>query len=164
MDVWFDSGSSWNELEAHGLDYPCDMYFEGSDQYRGWFNSSLIVGTAVKGGAPYKEILSHGYVVDSNGIKMSKSLGNGVNPMDIINVNGADVFRLWAMISDFRQDVRLGETNIKQVSEQYRKIRNTFRFLLGNINPEDFDPKKDLLPYEELTPVDRYIMVMLDEG
>ena len=164
MDVWFDSGSSWNELEAHGLDYPCDMYFEGSDQYRGWFNSSLIVGTAVKGGAPYKEILSHGYVVDSNGIKMSKSLGNGVNPMDIINVNGADVFRLWAMISDFRQDVRLGETNIKQVSEQYRKIRNTFRFLLGNINPEDFDPKKDLLPYEELTPVDRYIMVMLDEA
>ena len=164
MDVWFDSGSSWNELEAHGLEYPCDMYFEGSDQYRGWFNSSLIVGTAVKGGAPYKEILSHGYVTDSNGIKMSKSLGNGVNPMDIINVNGADVFRLWAMVSDFRQDVRLGETNIKQVSEQYRKIRNTFRFLLGNINPEDFDPKKDLLPYEELTPVDKYIMVMLDEA
>ncbi|MBR2990574.1 MAG: isoleucine--tRNA ligase [Solobacterium sp.] len=164
MDVWFDSGSSWNELEAHGLEYPCDMYFEGSDQYRGWFNSSLIVGTAVKGGAPYKEILSHGYVVDSNGIKMSKSLGNGVNPMDIINVNGADVFRLWAMISDFRQDVRLGDSNIKQVSEQYRKIRNTFRFLLGNINPEDFDPKKDMVPYDQLTPVDQYVLVMLDEA
>ena len=90
MDVWFDSGSSWNELIARGDSYPCDLYFEGSDQYRGWFNSSLIVSTAVNGTAPYKEVLSHGYVVDSKGEKMSKSVGNVVNPMDIINQNGAD--------------------------------------------------------------------------
>ena len=163
MDVWFDSGSSWNELEARGMEYPCDIYFEGSDQYRGWFNSSLIVGTAVKGRAPYRKVLSHGYVVDSKGVKMSKSLGNVVNPMDIINKNGADVFRLWAMTSDFKQDLKLGPENIKQVSDQYRKIRNTFRFLLGNINPKDFDPQKDMVPYEKLEPVDQYIMVMLDE-
>ena len=163
MDVWFDSGSSWNELIARGYDYPCDIYFEGSDQYRGWFNSSLIVSTAVNGTAPYKEVLSHGYVVDSNGEKMSKSVGNIVNPLDIINVNGADVFRLWAMTSDFKEDLKLGPSNIKQVSDQYRKIRNTFRFLLGNVNAEDFNPKKDMLPYDELTAVDQYILVKLND-
>ena len=163
MDVWFDSGSSWNELIARGYDYPCDIYFEGSDQYRGWFNSSLIVSTAVNGTAPYKEVLSHGYVVDSNGEKMSKSVGNVVNPLDIINVNGADVFRLWAMTIDFKEDLKLGPSNIKQVSDQYRKIRNTFRFLLGNVNAEDFNPKKDMLPYDELTAVDQYILVKLND-
>ena len=163
MDVWFDSGSSWNELEARGGEYPCDLYFEGSDQYRGWFNSSMIVGTAVKGGAPYREVLSHGYVCDSKGEKMSKSVGNVVNPMDIINQNGADVFRLWAMTSDFKEDLKLGPSNIKQVSDQYRKIRNTFRFLLGNINAEDFDPKKDMVAYEDLTAVDQYILVQLND-
>ncbi len=163
MDVWFDSGSSWSELEARGLDYPCDLYFEGSDQYRGWFNSSLIVGTAVKGVSPYKEVLSHGYVCDSKGEKMSKSVGNVVNPMDIINKYGADVFRLWAMTSDFKEDLKLGDSNIKQVSDQYRKIRNTLRFLLGNINPEDFDPKKDMVAYENLEDTDRYILVRLNE-
>ncbi len=163
MDVWFDSGSSWNELQARGYDYPCDVYFEGSDQYRGWFNSSLIVSTAVNGTAPYKEVLSHGYVVDSKGEKMSKSVGNVVNPLDIINKNGADVFRLWAMTSDFKEDLKLGDANIKQVSDQYRKIRNTFRFLLGNVNAEDFDPKKDMLAYEDLTSVDQYILVKLND-
>ena len=163
MDVWFDSGSSWNELIARGYDYPCDIYFEGSDQYRGWFNSSLIVSTAVNGTAPYKEVLSHGYVVDSNGEKMSKSVGNVVNPLDIINVNGADVFRLWAMTSDFKEDLKLGPSNIKQVSDQYRKIRNTFRFLLGNVNAEDFNPKKDMLSYDDLTAVDQYILVKLND-
>ena len=163
MDVWFDSGSSWTELEARGGEFPCDIYFEGSDQYRGWFNSSLIVGTAVKGRAPYREVLSHGYVCDSKGEKMSKSIGNVVNPMDIINKNGADVFRLWVMVSDFKQDLRLGDSNIKQVSDQYRKIRNTFRFLLGNINPADFDPKKDMVAYDDLTAADRYILVRLNE-
>ena len=163
MDVWFDSGSSWTELEARGGEFPCDIYFEGSDQYRGWFNSSLIVGTAVKGRAPYREVLSHGYVCDSKGEKMSKSIGNVVNPMDIINKNGADVFRLWVMVSDFKQDLRLGDSNIKQVSDQYRKIRNTFRFLLGNINPADFDPKKDMVSYEDLTAADKYILVRLNE-
>ena len=163
MDVWFDSGSSWNELEARDNGFPCDLYFEGSDQYRGWFNSSMCVATAVKGRAPYKEVLSHGYVCDSNGEKMSKSIGNVVDPRDIINTNGADVFRLWAMDSDYKQDLKLGDSNIKQVSEQYRKIRNTFRFLLGNLQEGDFDPKKDLLSYEELTEVDQYILVQLDE-
>lgn len=163
MDVWFDSGSTHNELEARGGSYPCDLYFEGSDQYRGWFNSSLIVGTATQGRAPYKSILSHGYVCDSKGEKMSKSLGNGVNPKDIIDVNGADVFRLWVMISDFKQDVRLGDSNIKQVSDQYRKIRNTFRFLLGNVNPEDFNPETDMLVYNDLEEVDQYILVRLND-
>ncbi len=163
MDVWFDSGSSWAELAARGYDYPCDLYFEGSDQYRGWFNSSMIIATAVTGGAPYKEVLSHGYVVDSKGEKMSKSVGNVVNPMDIINKNGADVFRLWAMSSDFREDLKLGPANIKQVSDQYRKIRNTFRFLLGNINPADFDYKKDMVAYEALEAVDQYVLVRLNE-
>ena len=163
MDVWFDSGSSWTELEARGGEFPCDIYFEGSDQYRGWFNSSLIVGTAVKGRAPYREVLSHGYVCDSKGEKMSKSIGNVVNPLDIINKNGADVFRLWVMVSDFKQDLRLGDSNIKQVSDQYRKIRNTFRFLLGNINPADFDPKKDMVAYDDLTAADKYILVRLNE-
>lgn len=163
MDVWFDSGSSWTELEARGGEFPCDIYFEGSDQYRGWFNSSLIVATAVKGRAPYKEVLSHGYVCDSKGEKMSKSVGNVINPLDIINKNGADVFRLWVMVSDFRQDLRLGESNIKQVSEMYRKIRNTFRFLLGNINPQDFNPETDMVAYENLEAADRYILVRLNE-
>lgn len=163
MDVWFDSGSSNNELAARGLPYPADLYFEGSDQYRGWFNSSLIVGTATNGCAPYKSVLSHGYVCDSKGEKMSKSLGNVVNPMDVIKKNGADIFRLWAAGVDFKQDMRIGDDNLKQVAEQYRKVRNTFRFMLGNINPEDFDPKKDLLTYEQLQPVDQYIMVCLDE-
>ncbi len=163
MDVWFDSGSSWTELEARGGEFPCDMYFEGSDQYRGWFNSSLIVATAVHGRAPYREVLSHGYVVDSKGEKMSKSQGNTVNPMDIINTNGADVFRLWAMTSDYKEDLKLGPSNIKQVSDQYRKIRNTFRFLLGNINANDFDPKKDLVSYENLEPVDQFVLVALND-
>ena len=163
MDVWFDSGSSWNELIARGDGYPCDLYFEGSDQYRGWFNSSLIVSTAVNGMAPYKEVLSHGYVVDSKGEKMSKSVGNVVNPMDIINQNGADVFRLWAMSSDFREDLKLGPSNIKQISDQYRKIRNTFRFLLGNVNGEDFNPATDMVAFENLERVDQQVLVLLND-
>ncbi len=163
MDVWFDSGSSWRELEARDLNFPCDLYFEGSDQYRGWFNSSLIVSTAVTGSAPYKEVLSHGYVVDSKGEKMSKSVGNVVNPMDIIEKNGADIFRLWAMVSDFKQDLKLGPSNIKQVSDQYRKIRNTFRFLLGNVDASDFDPKKDMVAYNDLETVDQYVLVVLND-
>ncbi len=162
MDVWFDSGSSSSELEARGYGYPADLYFEGSDQYRGWFNSSLIIGTAVHGTAPYRSVLSHGYVCDSKGRKMSKSLGNGINPKDIINTNGADIFRLWAMTSDYKQDMRIGPDNIKQVSEQYRKIRNTFRFLLGNIPASDFNPETDMLAYEKLEEMDRHILVALD--
>ena len=163
MDVWFDSGSSHNELKARGLSNPCDLYFEGSDQYRGWFNSSLIVGTATNGYAPYKSVLSHGYVCDSKGEKMSKSIGNVVDPNKVIKQYGADILRLWAFTVDFKQDMRIGDDNLKQVSEHYRKIRNTFKFMLGNINENDFNPNTDLLSYDNLLKVDQYILVLLDE-
>ena len=162
MDVWFDSGSSWNELIARGYEYPCDLYFEGSDQYRGWFNSSLIVSVATQGVAPYKSVLSHGYVCDSKGEAMHKSVGNVVDPIKIINQYGADILRLWAASEDFKADMRIGDSNLKQVSEQYRKVRNTFRFILGNINPEDFT-KKDLVEYKDLEDVDKYMMVSLNQ-
>ena len=163
MDVWFDSGSSHQELKARGLEYPADLYFEGSDQYRGWFNSSLIIGTAINGRAPYKSVLSHGYVNDSKGVKMSKSIGNVVDPLKIINQKGADIFRLWAATVDFKQDMRIGDDNLKQVTEQYRKVRNTFKFMLGNINPDDFNPKTDMIEYDKLSYIDKYIMVRLDD-
>lgn len=163
MDVWFDSGSSHNELEARGLNYPADLYFEGSDQYRGWFNSSLIIGTAVHGKAPYKSVLSHGYVCDSKGEKMSKSIGNVVDPMDVIGKYGADILRLWAANVDFKQDMRIGDDNLKQVSELYRKVRNTFKFMLGNVNLEDFKFEQDHVDYEHLTPADQYMMIRLAE-
>ncbi len=159
MDVWFDSGSSWNELIARGYDYPCDMYFEGSDQYRGWFNSSLIVSVAVNGTAPYKSVLSHGYVCDSKGEAMHKSVGNVVNPLDIINKYGADILRLWAASEDFKADMRIGDSNLKQVSDQYRKIRNTFRFLLGVTS--DFDGKP--VEYNNLESIDKYILISLND-
>ena len=159
MDVWFDSGSSWNELIARGYSYPCDLYFEGSDQYRGWFNSSLIVSVAVNGIAPYKSVLSHGYVCDSKGEAMHKSVGNVVDPLDIINKYGADILRLWAASEDFKADMRIGDSNLKQVSDQYRKIRNTFRFLLGVTS--DFDG--NLIPYDDLEPIDKYMLICLND-
>ena len=162
MDVWFDSGSSWNELIARGYSYPCDLYFEGSDQYRGWFNSSLIVSVANNGVAPYKAVLSHGYVCDSKGEAMHKSVGNVVNPLDIIKQYGADILRLWAASEDFKADMRIGDSNLKQVSDQYRKIRNTFRFMLGNLNKEDFN-KDMLVKYEDLEAVDKYMMIALND-
>ncbi len=163
MDVWFDSGSSFNELEARGDKYPCDIYFEGQDQYRGWFNSSLIVATATTGRAPYRSVLSHGYVNDAKGLKMSKSFGNVIDPLAIVEKNGADVLRLWAGSVDFKQDMRISDEMIKQIAENYRKVRNYFRFMLGNVNPGDFDPQRDYLAYDELAAVDRYILVKLDE-
>ncbi len=163
MDVWFDSGSSNNELLARGLKHPCDLYFEGSDQYRGWFNSSLIVSTAVHGHAPYQAVLSHGYVCDAKGEKMSKSVGNVVNPLDIVKQYGADILRLWAASVDFKQDMRIGDEMMKQISEQYRKVRNTFRFMLGNLNPEDFVPQRDRVDYSALPPVDRHMEVLLKD-
>lgn len=163
MDVWFDSGSSHNVLNARGLPYPADLYFEGSDQYRGWFNSSLIVATATKGQAPYKSVLSHGYVCDDKGEKMSKSIGNTIDPLDVIKVYGADILRLWASTIDFKQDIRIGDDILKQVSDQYRKIRNTFRFMLGSISPEYFNYQKDYVPYDKREPIDQYLNVLLDE-
>ncbi|MFV0255501.1 MAG: isoleucine--tRNA ligase [Erysipelotrichaceae bacterium] len=163
MDVWFDSGSSFNELIARNCKYPADLYFEGPDQYRGWFNSSLIVASATTGIAPFKSVLSHGYVNDDKGFKMSKSVGNVVNPLDIVNKYGADIFRLWAGSIDFKQDMRIGDDMIKQIAQNYRKIRNYFRFMLGNINHKDFNYQTDLLSYDKLTKIDQYVLIKLDE-
>ena len=162
MDVWFDSGSSFNGvLRQRGLKYPCDLYLEGSDQYRGWFNSSLIIATAVTGSAPYKNVLSHGFVLDGNGNKMSKSLGNGVDPNKIISVYGADVLRLWVATVDYQADVRISDNIIKQVADTYRKIRNTFKFLLGNLSDsgdKKFNPETD-----KVTSFNRLSTYMLSE-
>ena len=147
MDVWFDSGSSFNGvLVNRGLKYPADLYLEGSDQYRGWFNSSLIISTAVYGKAPYRQVVSHGFVQDGKGEKMSKSLGNGIDPNKIINIYGADILRLWVATVDYQADVRISEPILKQVADTYRKIRNTFKFLLANLADGEgkfFDPEKD---------------------
>ena len=133
MDVWFDSGSTWNGvLIEQGLPYPSDMYLEGSDQYRGWFNSSLICGVAVTGKAPYKELVSHGFTLDGKGNKMSKSLGNVIVPADMVRLHGSDILRLWVASTDYTEDVRISDDLIKQVKESYRKIRNTYKFMLGN--------------------------------
>ena len=139
LDVWFDSGSSHTGvLKERGIAYPCDLYLEGSDQYRGWFNSSLILGVAKHHKSPYKELLSHGFIVDEKGMKMSKSLGNGVDPLKVINSQGADILRLWVASIDYQADCKIGNDILKQVSETYRKIRNTFRFLIGNLSNGEF--------------------------
>lgn len=158
MDVWFDSGSSWNGvLVERGTTYPSDLYLEGSDQYRGWFNSSLIVSVACNHVAPYKAVTSHGWVLDEHGEQMHKSKGNGVDPVKIANVYGADILRLWTASIDYQQDVRIGENLIKQVAEQYRKIRNTLKFISWNL--VDFDPSKQV---NEFARVDEYILAKLN--
>ena len=162
MDVWFDSGSSWSGvLEQNGMDVPCAMYLEGSDQHRGWFNSSLLTGIATRGHAPYNAVLTHGFVVDGEGRKMSKSVGNTVAPSDIIDVHGADVMRLWVSSADYQADVRLSKDIVKQLAEVYRKIRNTFRFLLGNL--DNFNPNTDKVAYKDLTELDRWALHRLEE-
>lgn len=162
MDVWFDSGSSHTgAMMERGLGYPADLYFEGSDQYRGWFNSSLIVGTAVHGQAPYKQVLSHGFVMDGKGVKMSKSQWNAVAPAEITKKYGADILRLWAASVDYQADCSMSDEIMKQCSENYRKVRNTFRFLLANINEEDFT-EQDLIPTEQLPEVDQYMISLLN--
>lgn len=162
MDVWFDSGSSHQAvLEARPeLSRPADLYMEGSDQYRGWFNSSLTTAVAMTGEAPYRNVLSHGFALDGEGRKMSKSLGNTILPGKVINQLGADIVRLWVASVDYQADVRISDDILKQVSEVYRKIRNTMRFLLGNVN--DFHPEKDQVAFEELREVDQYVLVKLD--
>ena len=159
MDVWFDSGSSWAAvLLGRGIKYPSDLYLEGSDQYRGWFNSSLIVSVATQGVAPYKSVVSHGFVMDENWEKMSKSKGNGIDPNKIAAQYGADILRLWTATVEYQQDVRINEAIIKQISEQYRKIRNTLKFISWSL--VDFDPKNSV---EEFTRIDEYILAKLDE-
>ena len=162
MDVWFDSGSSHHSvLVERGLPYPADLYLEGSDQYRGWFNSSLSTGVAMTGRAPYKTVVSHGFVLDGQGRKMSKSIGNVIDPLKLIKIYGADIVRLWVASVDYQADVRISEDLIKQVAESYRKMRNTFRFLLGNLF--DFNPETDLVAYEDLNEVDQFMMIRLNE-
>ena len=160
MDVWFDSGSSHQLLERRGLPYPSDLYVEGSDQYRGWFNSSLITGVATKGKAPYKAVISHGFVLDKNGKAMSKSLGNTIDPLKITNEMGADILRLWVSSVEYSSDVRIGDQMMKQVSESYRKIRNTLKFLLSNLF--DFNPEKDSVPYDKLSNLDKVMLHKLE--
>ncbi len=161
MDVWFDSGSSHTGVMIErGYDYPVDLYFEGSDQYRGWFNSSLIIGVAAHGKAPYKTVLSHGFVLDGKGNKMSKSLGNTVDPIKLVNQYGADIVRLWATSVAYQQDVRISDDIMKQVAEGYRKIRNTMRVVLGNLN--DFKAS-DLIAVNDLPDVDKYMLAKLNQ-
>ncbi len=160
MDVWFDSGSSHTGcMGERGYRYPVDLYFEGSDQYRGWFNSSLIIGTAVYDKAPYKTVLSHGFVLDGKGNKMSKSLGNTVDPIKLVNQYGADILRLWATSVAYQSDVRISDEIMKQIAENYRKIRNTMRFVLGNL--ADFKAS-NVVEVSKLEGVDQYMLVELN--
>lgn len=163
MDVWFDSGSSHESVLENNkeLQRPADIYLEGTDQYRGWFNSSLTTSVAISGKAPYKNVISHGMVLDGNGRKMSKSLGNVIDPSKLLKQSGADILRLWVASVDYQSDVRISDDIIKQVSESYRKIRNTFRFLLGNLT--DFDPSEHKVTYAELEEVDQYMFYRLQQ-
>ena len=162
MDVWFDSGSSHQAVleEREDLVRPADVYLEGSDQYRGWFNSSLSTSVAVTGKAPYKSVISHGFTLDGEGRKQSKSLGNTIVPQKVMDQLGADILRLWVASVDYQADVRVTDAILKQVAEVYRKIRNTLRFLLGTL--DDFDVKADSLSYEDLREVDQYMLVKLN--
>ncbi|MEG0908451.1 MAG: class I tRNA ligase family protein, partial [Lactococcus sp.] len=158
MDVWFDSGSSWNGVlnERDYLSYPADLYLEGSDQYRGWFNSSITTSVAVNGVSPYKAVLSQGFVLDGKGRKMSKSIGNTILPSDVTGKLGADILRLWVASVDTEADVRVSMEILNQVSEVYRKIRNTMRFLIANTT--DFDKNTNAVSYENLRSVDKYML------
>ncbi|WP_449353975.1 isoleucine--tRNA ligase [Virgibacillus natechei] len=163
MDVWFDSGSSHEAVLVGREDHrrPADVYLEGSDQYRGWFNSSISTSVAVTGKAPFKNIISHGFVLDGNGRKMSKSLGNVMVPSKVQKQLGSDILRLWVSSVDYQGDVRISQEILKQTSEAYRKIRNTIRFMLANL--ADFDPKTDQVPETEMEEVDRYMIHRLQQ-
>ncbi|WP_252313857.1 isoleucine--tRNA ligase [Sinobaca sp. H24] len=163
MDVWFDSGSSHQAVleEREELQRPADVYIEGSDQYRGWFNSSLSTSVAVTGKSPYKAVISHGFALDGKGHKMSKSIGNTVIPNDVMKQLGADILRLWVSSVDYQADVRISDDILKQVAEVYRKIRNTFRFMLGNLN--DFNPAVDRVAVDELPELDLFMHVKLQD-
>ncbi len=161
MDVWFDSGSSHAYVtKKYGFEYPVDMYLEGSDQYRGWFNSSLITGIATTGKAPYKSVVSAGFALDGKGRKMSKSLGNTIDPLKLTKQYGADIIRLWVASVDYTADVRISDEIMKQISESYRKIRNNFRFMLGNLS--GFDVKQAVV-FDELAEVDQYVLTMYQQ-
>ncbi len=160
LDVWWDSGVSWSAVaEAQGLGVPVDLYLEGSDQHRGWFHSSLLTAVAIRGAAPYRAVLTHGFVLDGQGKAMSKSLGNTVAPEEIMKKYGADVLRLWVSAADYRDDVRIGDEIVAGLAEGYRKIRNTIRYALGAL--EGFDPSKDAVAEADLMPLDRWALAKL---
>ncbi|MDD6734719.1 MAG: isoleucine--tRNA ligase [Clostridiales bacterium] len=163
MDVWFDSGSSHIAVcdERDDLVWPADVYLEGNDQYRGWFQSSLLTSIAVKKQAPYKTVITHGMIQDGEGRKMSKSKGNAIMPQEIVDKFGADVLRLWVVSADYRTDMRMSQDALKQLSEGYRKIRNTARYILSNIN--DFDPKKDMVAYSDMLEIDKWALMKLND-
>lgn len=163
MDVWFDSGSSFAAVigENPDINGDIDLYLEGSDQHRGWFNSSLSISVATEGKAPYKAVLTHGFLVDEKGHKQSKSVGNTVDPLKVIEKMGADVLRLWVASADYRNDLACSDGILKQVGEAYRKLRNTIRYFLGNIS--DFNPAKDTVPYNELQEIDQYALHLLED-
>ena len=169
LDVWFDSGSSHEVVLGHGPDlpWPADLYIEGSDQYRGWFQSSLLVGLGTRGQAPFRGVVTHGFVVDEQGRKMSKSIGNTIEPHEIITKSGAEILRLWAAMVDYREEMRVGPEILGGVVEAYRKLRNTVRILVANLGMKDreapvsagqFRPGLDDVPYDELEELDRYAL------
>lgn len=163
LDVWFDSGICFSAVQKkrEGLTMPADLYLEGSDQHRGWFHTSLLSAVAADGIAPYKTVLTHGFVLYAKGQKMSKSLGNTVAPQDIIKNSGSDILRMWASHEDYTQDTSCNPEGIARITETYRRLRNTIRFLLGNLF--DFDPKKDSIPYKDLTPLDQWALAKLNQ-
>src|SRR5579872_5455021 len=163
LDVWFDSGSSHLAVlnDHFGLTWPADMYMEGGDQYRGWFHSSLLVGTGIKGASPYRACALNGWVLDGDGKAMHKSLGNAIEPETVIKSSGAEILRLWSASVDFSEDVRFSETIQTRLTDAYRKLRNTFRYMLGNLS--DFDPQKDTVPGAELNELDQWILVRADD-
>ncbi|RPJ57476.1 MAG: isoleucine--tRNA ligase, partial [Acidobacteria bacterium] len=163
LDVWFDSGSSHEAVlgQREGLRWPADLYLEGTDQYRGWFHSSLLVAVGTRGAAPYRGVVTHGFVVDEQGRKMSKSLGNTVEPQELIAKSGAEILRLWAAMVDFREEVRIGPEILARVVEAYRKLRNTLRILVANLY--DFDPQADAVPVGELPELDRFALARYGE-
>jgi isoleucyl-tRNA synthetase len=158
LDVWFDSGVSFAAVLERNpeLSFPADMYLEGSDQHRGWFHSSLLVSVGTRGVAPYRSVLTHGFVVDKEGEKMSKSKGNVTVPSEVIKKYGAEILRLWVVAEDYRGDIRISTEILERLTESYRKIRNTLRYLLGNLY--DFDPSEDQIPYENLEEIDRWML------
>ena len=158
LDVWFDSGSSHEAVLSvrPELTWPSDLYLEGSDQHRGWFQSSLLLGLGTRGRAPYRQVLTHGFLLDTDGQKMSKSLGNAISPQDVIKQSGADILRLWVSMSDYQEETRVSKEILARVAEAYRKIRNTLRYLLSNLY--DFDPARDAVERAHMEEVDRYIL------
>ncbi len=157
LDVWFESGASHLVLgKRDDLPWPSDIYIEGHDQYRGWFNSSLIIGVGAKGASPYKTCITHGFVLDEEGRGMSKSLGNFIDPEEIINKNGAEILRLWIAMLNYKEDARFGGETVNRIVEAYRKMRNTWRFILGNIH--DFDPDTESVPPQEMADLDKWIL------